>query len=112
MKVGGRTARNAEPVDPAIRTTHLGRSIVKCGSLIGQRLYEPRQKAGHMVHLNDRMELAPTGNHPQFPEISLSPITPVKMRPMQSTLIGAAESPSTIIPRIAVPAAPMPVQTA
>jgi hypothetical protein len=31
---------------------------------------------------------------------------------MQSILNGAAESPSTAIPRIAVPAAPMPVQTA
>jgi hypothetical protein len=28
--LGGRTARNAEPVDPAIRTTHLGQSIVEC----------------------------------------------------------------------------------
>jgi hypothetical protein len=31
----GRTARNAEPVDPAIRTTHLGQSIVECALLIG-----------------------------------------------------------------------------
>ena len=35
VKVGGRTARNAEPVDPAIRTTHMGHSIVECGLLIG-----------------------------------------------------------------------------
>src|SRR6516165_17830 len=27
---GGRTARNAVPVDPAIRTTHKGRSIIEC----------------------------------------------------------------------------------
>ena len=31
----GRTARNAEPVDPAIRTTHLGHSIVECVELTG-----------------------------------------------------------------------------
>jgi hypothetical protein len=35
VKVGRRTARNAEPVDPAIGTTHLGQSIVECDSLIG-----------------------------------------------------------------------------
>jgi len=52
---------------------------------------------------------ASTGNHPQFPEISFSPITPPKMRTVQSILSGAAESPSTAIPRIAVPAAPIPV---
>jgi len=48
----------------------------------------------------------------QSPETSLSPITPAKMRTIHSNLGGAAESPSTAIPRIAVPAAPMPVQTA
>jgi Transposase IS116/IS110/IS902 family len=31
----GRTARNAEPVDPAIRTTHLGQSIVECVVMTG-----------------------------------------------------------------------------
>jgi hypothetical protein len=31
----GRTARNAEPVDPAIRTTHTGHSIVECVHLTG-----------------------------------------------------------------------------
>jgi hypothetical protein len=31
----GRTARNAEPVDPAIRTTHSGQRIVECGLLTG-----------------------------------------------------------------------------
>ena len=35
VKVGGRTARNAEPVDPAIRTTHMGQSIVECVLLTG-----------------------------------------------------------------------------
>jgi hypothetical protein len=33
--LGGRTARNAEPVDPAIRTTHTGQSILECGFLTG-----------------------------------------------------------------------------
>jgi hypothetical protein len=33
--LGGRTARNAEPVDPAIRTTHLCHSIVECELLVG-----------------------------------------------------------------------------
>ena len=33
--MGGRTARNAEPVDPAIRTTQLPPSIVECGLSIG-----------------------------------------------------------------------------
>jgi hypothetical protein len=33
--LGGRTARNAEPVDPAIRTTHMGQSIVECELLTG-----------------------------------------------------------------------------
>jgi hypothetical protein len=31
----GLTARNAEPVDPVIRTTHSGQSIVECGFLTG-----------------------------------------------------------------------------
>jgi hypothetical protein len=31
----GRTARNAEPVVPAIRTTHLGQSIFECVLLTG-----------------------------------------------------------------------------
>jgi hypothetical protein len=33
--LGGRTARNAEPVDPAIRTTHMCQCIVECGLLTG-----------------------------------------------------------------------------
>jgi hypothetical protein len=31
----GRTARNAEPVDPAIRTTHSGQRMVECVLLTG-----------------------------------------------------------------------------
>ena len=34
-RLGGRTARNAEPVDPTIRTTHYPPRIVECGLLIG-----------------------------------------------------------------------------
>jgi hypothetical protein len=30
-----KSARHAEPVDPAIRTTHLGQSIVECALVIG-----------------------------------------------------------------------------
>jgi hypothetical protein len=48
----------------------------------------------------------------QFPETSLSPMTPARMRAMHSTRMGAAESPSRAMPSSAVPAAPMPVQTA
>jgi hypothetical protein len=34
--LGGRTARNAEPVDPAIRTTHLcHRIVIECVFLTG-----------------------------------------------------------------------------
>jgi hypothetical protein len=32
---GGQTAGNAEPVDPAIRTTHLGQRIVECVVVTG-----------------------------------------------------------------------------
>jgi transposase len=35
IKSGGRTARNAEPVDPAIRTTHMGHSITRSELLTG-----------------------------------------------------------------------------
>jgi hypothetical protein len=31
----GEQQRNAEPVDPAIRTTHLGQRIVECVELTG-----------------------------------------------------------------------------
>jgi transposase len=34
-RYGGRTARNAGPVDPAVRTTHLCHRIVECGFLTG-----------------------------------------------------------------------------
>ena len=34
-RLGGRTARNAEPVDPAIGTTHMCQCIVECGLLTG-----------------------------------------------------------------------------
>jgi hypothetical protein len=60
----------------------------------------------------EETEPTPTSRRPQSPEASLSPITPAKMRTIHSNLGGAAESPSTAIPRIAVPATPMPVQTA
>jgi hypothetical protein len=33
--LGGQTARNAEPVDPAIRTTHLCHRILECVLLTG-----------------------------------------------------------------------------
>ena len=46
------------------------------------------------------------------PVTSLSPMTPARMSTMQRTRSGAAESPSTAMPTMAVPAAPMPVQTA
>jgi len=35
QRLGGRTARNAVPVDPAIRTTHSGHSIIECVLLTG-----------------------------------------------------------------------------
>ena len=46
------------------------------------------------------------------PETSLSPMTPAKISAMHNNLDGAVESPSTTIPKTAVPAAPMPVHTA
>jgi hypothetical protein len=39
-------------------------------------------------------------------------MTPARMSTMQSIRSGAADSPGTAIPTTAVPAAPMPVQTA
>ena len=56
--VGKRTALNAAPVDPAIRTTHMGHSIYECvffdrdlirGGHYGQRSCEPRKQAEHMA---------------------------------------------------------------
>jgi hypothetical protein len=35
VTVGERTALNAAPVDPAIRTTHMGYGIFECVVLIG-----------------------------------------------------------------------------
>ena len=58
VKVGGRTARNAAPVDPAIRTTHnvpshhrmraFDRDLIR-GGHYGQRSCEPHLKAEHMA---------------------------------------------------------------
>jgi len=53
-----RTARNAEPVDPVIGTTHMCQCIVECGLLTGTRSAEgimasgscePHQRAEHMA---------------------------------------------------------------
>src|SRR5262249_23948119 len=58
VRLGGRTARNAEPVDPAIRTTHnvpshhrmraCDRDPIR-GGHYGQRSCEPREQAEHMA---------------------------------------------------------------
>ena len=48
VKVGGRTARNAMPVDPAIRTTHLCHRIVECVLLTGTRSAEGIMASGHV----------------------------------------------------------------
>ncbi len=45
-------------------------------------------------------------------DTSFRPMTPNKIAMMQSSLIGDGESPRNIIPKMAVPAAPIPVQTA
>jgi hypothetical protein len=57
-RLGGRTARNAAPVDPAIRTTHsvpshhrmrvFDRDLIR-GGHYGQRSCEPRKQAEHMA---------------------------------------------------------------
>jgi len=44
----GLSARNAEPVDPVIGTTHLGHSIVKCEVLTGTRSAEGIMASGHV----------------------------------------------------------------
>src|SRR6478609_5409934 len=46
-RLGGRTARNAEPVDPAIGTTRLCQCIVECGLLTGTRSAEGIMASGH-----------------------------------------------------------------
>src|SRR5947207_10135178 len=56
--LGGRTPRNAEPVDPAVRTTHMCHCISRMrafdrdlirGRHYGQRSCEPHSKAEHMA---------------------------------------------------------------
>src|ERR1700726_4797678 len=44
----GLSARNAEPVDPVIGTTHSGHSIVKCELLTGTRSAEGIMASGHV----------------------------------------------------------------
>src|SRR4029078_9120332 len=50
--LGGRTARNAEPVDPAIGTTHMCQCIVECGLLTGTRSAEGIMASGHANRAN------------------------------------------------------------
>ncbi len=45
-------------------------------------------------------------------DASLSPAIPARIRPMQASRSGSADSEKRMIPRIAVPIVPMPVQTA
>lgn len=52
VKVGGRTARNAEPVDPAIGITHLCQCIIECGLLTGTRSAEGIMASGHVNRIN------------------------------------------------------------
>src|SRR4029434_7841973 len=62
-RLEGRTARNAEPVDPAIRTTHnvpshhrmraFDRDLIR-GGHYGQRSREPRKQAEHMAATDQR----------------------------------------------------------
>jgi hypothetical protein len=46
--LGGQTARNAEPVDPAIRTTHMCQGILECEVLVGTRSAEGIMASGHV----------------------------------------------------------------
>ena len=97
---------------PAAQTAYAataGRPLLSVGKV--SKSHEPGDMRVFSQY-GTRIKPAQISNHPQFPETSFNPITPVKMRPMQSILIGAAESPSSTIPRTAVPAAPIPVQTA
>jgi hypothetical protein len=50
--LGGRTARNAEPVDPAIGTTHMCQCITECGLLTGTRSAEGIMASGHANRIN------------------------------------------------------------
>src|SRR3990170_6486155 len=51
-RLEGRTARNAEPVDPAIGTTHMCQCIVECGLLTGTRSAEGIMASGHANRIN------------------------------------------------------------
>src|SRR6266496_2183780 len=51
LKVGRANARNAEPVDPAIGTTHMCQRIVECG-LTGTRSAEGIMASGHANRAN------------------------------------------------------------
>src|SRR3989337_3120867 len=51
-RLEGRTARNAEPVDPAIGTTHMCQCIVECGLLTGTRSAEGIMASGHADRIN------------------------------------------------------------
>src|SRR3970282_991486 len=51
-RLGGRTAHNAEPVDPAIGTTHMCQCIVECGLLTGTRSAEGIMASGHVNRIN------------------------------------------------------------
>ena len=90
--------------------------IEACGGPAAAHGLRPDQHLGIFAldfGAGDRRDRVEEGSkHDQSPETSLRPITPASMRAMQNSLSGAAESPSTAIPRIAVPAAPIPVQTA
>jgi len=51
-RLGGRTARNAEPVDPAIRTTHKCQCIIECGLLTGTWSAEGIMASGPVCRAN------------------------------------------------------------
>jgi hypothetical protein len=53
-RLGGRTARNAEPVDPAIGTTHSCQCITECGLLTGTRSAEGIMASGMRTALTGR----------------------------------------------------------
>src|SRR5437667_11050459 len=52
LKVGRANARNAEPVDPAIGTTHMCQCIFECGLLTGTRSAEGIMASGHANRAN------------------------------------------------------------
>jgi hypothetical protein len=51
-RLEGPTARNADPVDPEIGTTHLCHSTVECGLLTGTRSAEGIMASGHASRIN------------------------------------------------------------